>query len=200
MYPSTWPIPDWCEDPDIVKAVITQGDTESQQLRQDAYSRMQREVRLRIDELRAALTDGRIQAEGFRSDRKGPIEPIRPINWAPLTFDTPAPYRIDEQNSKIHPWTDIRLNMDDVMELWPSSGGLKPPTKPKGRKKWTAVDLAIDSLRKNNFDFTNSDRSIAMRVQSLMNGRYPSKEIPGDRSLRNYISELRNSGTLPLRK
>jgi hypothetical protein len=40
MYPSTWPVPDWCEDPDIVKGPIKQGDKDRQKLRQAAYSNM----------------------------------------------------------------------------------------------------------------------------------------------------------------
>ena len=200
MYPSTWPVPKWCEDPNLVKGPIEQGDTDRQKHRQDAYSKMQQEARFRINQLHAALIDGRIQAEGLVRENTGLMQSISTIDWTTLIFNTPAPYRRNEQNFKIYPWTDIHLNKNEVIELWPSTGGLKPEGKSKGRKNSAAIDLAIGSLRKNKIDLTASDRIIAMRVQRSMNGRYSSKEIPGDKSLRNHISKLRKSGNLPPRK
>jgi hypothetical protein len=200
MYPSTWPLPDWCEDPNIVKVSIKRGDTDRQKLRQDAYSKMQEEARRRVNELHTALINGRIKAEGIERQNGGLMQQIGSSDWETLVFDTPAPYRFNEQNSRIHPLTDIRLNKDEVMDLWPSTGGIKPEKKPKGRKNWAAVDLAIETLRENNIDLRDSGRNIAVRILRSMKGRYPAIDIPGEKSLRNYISEARKSGTLPPRR
>jgi hypothetical protein len=53
--------------------------------------------------------------------------------------------------------------------------------------------------KRSEVDLGMSDRELANRLHRGLIAEYPKEKVPGDRALRDYISDLRNGGKLPKR-
>lgn len=75
-----------------------------------AFQLPERLKRSRWQELKRALSEGSVTAEGQRKD--GLWIQIRPVEWSTLPI---APLDIARQ----HPYCDIRMRSDDLLRKWP---------------------------------------------------------------------------------
>jgi hypothetical protein len=200
QYASLWPIPKGCEDPDLLNKPIPEEDKDRLRQRAAIYDQMRQDAADSLRTFQDALIRGRIVATGRLDSVNGKREKISTDEWDTLIFEPPSAYRRDADRQKLYPWTDIRLEQTEMMELWPVDGGMKPFKLKLGNKDWDAVDRKISAMRKNpSTDLTISDRELSEWLRRILGKEYSANEIPGDRAIRSHISELRRSGALPPR-
>ena len=200
-YPSMWPLEEDDERYDIVKGCLDPEDTERQEQRSNLYKQMQNEASAALNDLNAALNDGRLTAYGRSASTSGEVQTIDAIEWTTLNLNPPRAHILKDAQY-VEPWLDIRLRSKDVMAIWPASGGTTELKRKRSAKDWDAVDRCINRLRASNEAvLSSSGHSLAERIKRMLDndGLSPS-QIPGNRSLRDHISKLRGSGRIPQRQ
>jgi hypothetical protein len=200
-YPSMWEIPKEHSDYELFKGAIDKTDTDQLELRSDLYKQMQIDASELQMSFQKALIDGHITAFGCSVAGNGKTEDIQAIEWNSLNLDPPNAYRLDQNEQKIFPWTDIHLDRQKVIGLWPAKGGMKLIPKKHGSNNWKAVERKINALKESPSSILNkSIREISKHLRKVLTNEYTNAEVPGDKSLRNYISGLRSSGIIPPKK
>ena len=200
-YPSSWPIPENCQDSDLFSKPIPNENKDKLEQRAAIFTRMQQNATTSLRTFQDALIRGRIEASGRLDSVNGKREIISTDEWDTLVFEPPSAYRRDADRQKLYPWTDIRLEQTEMMELWPVDGGMKPLKLKLGNKNWGAVDRKISAMRKNSsIDLATSDHELSERLRRILAAEFNASGIPGDRAMRGHISELRQNGILPPRR
>lgn len=153
-----------------------------------------------ISNLCEELISGSLIAWGRPDSAGGSMQKIAAIEWESLHLDPPDAYRQLSNKQRDYPWLDIRVKIEDMRQLWPGPNGDTRSVNKRGRKDWEAVDRKLTKLREGSLvDLGESDRQLAGRLRKMLESEYEPAAIPGERSLRYYISKLRMSGQLPAR-
>lgn len=199
MYPSMWPIFHGDPEHQLLTEQIDANDQKRMTQRAKVYAETQTEAQKWVKDFHDKLVSGDLTAFGWSERGSQTITKIAKEEWNSLIIDPPQAYRTNNDKKRVFPWLDIHFERDAVQILWP--GPIKPEQiKLSPRKDWAAISRVLHEFNNSQtVDCGMPDRKLADHVLRKVRGAIEPDLIPADRTLREYISNCREAGTLPPR-